>query len=99
MGLDIIVTYQGNKNDFFSLSESMHSRIFSNETFWASFKHIRKIKDYYKANVIYDESESIKFIEELVEIAKRISDKSCEINNILSKLRKENIKSIRICGD
>ncbi|MDT3668666.1 hypothetical protein ROK90_22115 [Cronobacter dublinensis] len=99
MGLDIIVTYHDNKKDFFSLSENMHSKIFSDETFWPTFKNIRKIKDYYKTNVIYDESESIKFIEELVEINKRISNAGCEVNNIISKLQKENIKSIRVCGD
>ncbi|EOC1326844.1 hypothetical protein QMW88_21830 [Cronobacter dublinensis] len=99
MGLDIIVTYHDNKKEFFSLSESMHSKIFSDETFWSTFKNIRKIKDYYKTNVIYDESESIKFIEELVEINKRISKTGSEINNIISKLQKENIKSIRVCGD
>ncbi|QRY77898.1 hypothetical protein JVX91_20155 [Pseudomonas sp. PDNC002] len=99
MALDIIVVFDDNETQFLTMSEALHSEIFSASTRWSSYKELRKLRDYYKANISINSTESYTFLHELSDIASRVKVNTIELNEIKKSLQRKKIKKLRMTGD
>ena len=61
MALDIHIATKNKELIHIEISETLHSKIFSNLVRWNSYKRLRKIKDYYRADCSLTEADAIFF--------------------------------------
>lgn len=100
MALDICIVTTGNDKIHLEMSEFLHSAIFSATTRWSSQKSLQKIKDYYKTNVDFRESDAIAFVNALKEISRQVDcETKLELESLLVKLDGKDLLRIRITGD
>ena len=99
MSLDLLITLDNGESKRLFISEALHPELFGPLTRWTSYKELRKISDYYKANVKFNDKDVLKFISELTDVAQRIDREKDELQKIIESLRVLKIKSLRVTGD
>lgn len=99
MSLDIHITDINGEKYHDVMSSFLHASLFSHSTKWGNCKALRKIKDYYKSNVLFEGGELYDFIDDLKSMRDQVSDKKDELNKLLCKIENLNIISIRVSGD
>lgn len=97
MALDIIIKTT-NSQSFTEMSQDLHTEIF-NSPYISTCKMLSKIKDFYKANEIYDCSKKDQFLGNLITISKHISIHKIELEELITHLEIKDITEIRITGD
>lgn len=98
MPLDLHIKYD-DELFCFDISESLHSSIFSNSTGWRSFKYLRKIKDYYRADLLFKDNDAVSFLKELVYVCEKNGLASVKINEIKLMLKDYKIVHLRVSSD
>ncbi|WP_409309520.1 hypothetical protein [Pectobacterium sp. B1J-3] len=98
MPLDLHIKYD-DELFYFDISESLHSSIFSNSTGWRSFKYLRKIKDYYRADLLFKDNDAVSFLKELVYVCEKNGLASIKINEIKVILKENKIIYLRVSSD
>lgn len=83
----------------FCIDESFHSSMFSGSTRWSSFKHLRKIKDYYLTDILLKNGDAVSFVNELIDICERNSLKCNEMDKIKMLASGNKIDYVRVSGD
>lgn len=74
MGLDIMIyNSEDIKVGMYEISPNLHDAIFVNTNNWGSYLYLRKIKDYYKADVEFQKDDLAKFIIDLKQMTMFIS--------------------------
>lgn len=84
---------------FFHISEGLHSSIFSSSTRWSGFKNLRKIKDYYRTDVLFKSNDAVSFLNEFIDICERNSLECDEMGKIKLLASENNIDYVRVSGD
>ncbi|WP_411705598.1 hypothetical protein [Edaphovirga cremea] len=99
MGLDVYLTSNNNEIIHIVISEDLHKNIFTSSSRWSSYKTLRKIKDYYRADCILKGENASSFLSELEGIKDSLTNGKEEIIRIFEKIQGEKIISIRVCSD
>lgn len=101
MGLDIFFINNDFNTNHLVMSEKLHKEIFSSSTRWSSFKTLRKIKDYYRADCILKNKDAHAFLDDLHNIKFSIVENKHELDTLLTKINITNEKNplIRISSD
>lgn len=99
MALDIHITTKNKEIIHIAMSERLHSKIFSNLVRWSSFKRLRKIKDYYRADCIFTGADAVFFIEELLQALHELKVDPQELHSSFNSTKGENALNIRITSD
>jgi hypothetical protein len=84
---------------YFEISETLHSSIFSNSTRWRSFKRLRKIKDYYRADCLFKNDEGVAFLQEFISVCELVDSSGFNIAEMKSLMQSNKIEYVRVSGD
>jgi len=84
---------------YFEISETLHSSIFSNSTRWGSFKRLRKIKDYYRADCLFKNGEGVAFLQEFISVCELVDSSGFNIAEMKSLMQSNKIEYVRVSGD
>ncbi len=99
MALDIHIATKNKELIHIEISETLHSKIFSNLVRWSSYKRLRKIKDYYRADCSLTEADAIFFVDELLEALHQLKINPNELNENLNAAKEKEILHIRATSD
>lgn len=99
MALDIHITIKTRDIIHVAMSEDLHSKIFSNLVRWSSFKNLRKIKDYYRADHTFTGTDAAIFVDELLQALSTLNVEQCKLYNIFNSIKEKEILTIRISSD
>ncbi|NUF50411.1 hypothetical protein [Gilliamella sp. ESL0250] len=99
MALDFIIDFDNQQSARFTMSEDLHGKIFSTSTCWKSLKQLKKIRDYYTVNVVFNASNLAILITDLTQIMPQIENFTPELQRIIITLKQKNIKQLRVTGD
>lgn len=98
MSLDMHISLNG-KIHHLEMSEAFHSSIFSNSTRWSSFKRLRKLKDYYRADSVFKGGEAVSFLNELFELCANNNLFFEELEKIKILIDSKRVDVVRITSD
>lgn len=84
---------------YFEISETLHSSIFSNSTGWSSFKRLRKIKDYYRADCLFKNDEAIAFLQEFISVCELMNSSEVDIAEMKSLMQSNKKEYVRVSSD
>ena len=84
---------------YFEISETLHSSMFSNSTRWSSFKRLRKVKDYYRADGLFKNDEAVAFLEEFISVCELVDSSGFNIAEMKSLMQSNQIEYVRVSGD
>lgn len=98
MPLDLDIKYES-KMLHFEISEALHQSIFANSTRWSSYKQLRKIKDYYRADCLLRKSDAIIFINELLKISELHNLSLGTLEELKTSVVLNKIECIRVSSD
>lgn len=102
MGLDILLFDKNNKiMGEVEITLSIHEEIFNGKIKcnWGDFPYLRKLKNYYKTNVIFKDSEIKAFLNDLLKFKSFLDERyEGELSSLIKNLDK-NVYKIHIMGD
>lgn len=103
MGLDILLFDKDNKIiGQKEITLSLHEEIFNGKTKcnWSNFPYLKKLKDYYKTNIIFTDNEIKAFLDDLMGI-KSFLDEGYEskLSSLIKDLDNKSVYKIHIAGD
>lgn len=98
MPLDLDIKCAG-KMLHFEISEALHQSIFVNTTRWSSYRHLRKIKDYYRADCLLRKDDAITFINELLTISELHNLSLGTLEELKTSVALDKIECIRVSSD
>lgn len=101
MGLDIVLFDEEKVGiGLIEIPNSLHDAIFVDISNWSSCMYLRKVKDYYKTNVRFNEYELSCFVEDLKQIRIFIdSVNHPSLDILIQALSDGSVKAIHIAGD
>ncbi|MGF6437696.1 hypothetical protein ABIC80_003374 [Kosakonia sp. 1610] len=98
MPLDLDIKYES-KMLHFEISEALHQSIFANSIRWSSYKYLRKIKDYYRADCLLRKNDAISFINELLKISELHNLSIGTLEELKTSVVLNKIEYIRVSSD
>lgn len=101
MGLDIVLFDEKKvRIGLIEIPNSLHDAIFMGTSNWTSYMYLRKVKDYYKTNLRFNQSELSCFVEDLKQIRTFIdSVHHSSLDRLVQSLSDANVKAVHVAGD